>query len=82
MCPARPGLDTPAVPPGTTTNLYEILLGVNIGPLITIWGSLATVLWAARCRAQGLIITPRAFAAIALPGVPLVLLCTAATLYL
>ncbi|WP_067570159.1 SLC13 family permease [Nocardia acidivorans] len=71
-----------AIPPGGTTNLYEILLGVNIGPLITIWGSLATVLWAARCRAQGVIITPRAFAAIALPGVPLVLLCTAATLYL
>ncbi|MGY4719144.1 SLC13 family permease [Naumannella huperziae] len=36
--------------PGLTAAL---LIGVNAGPLITPWASLATILWAGRCRAAG-----------------------------
>ena len=28
-----------------------LLMGVNVGPLITAWTSLATLLWRERCRA-------------------------------
>ena len=31
-----------------------LLVGVNAGPVVTMWGSVATVLWAQRCRAAGL----------------------------
>jgi arsenical pump membrane protein len=34
--------------------LIALLVGVNIGPLVTVWASLATLLWRQRCRAQGL----------------------------
>ncbi|MCU1599765.1 MAG: arsenite efflux rane protein ArsB [Frankiales bacterium] len=37
--------------------LLPVLLGVNLGPLITPWGSLATLLWAERCRSRGLTIS-------------------------
>ena len=30
--------------------LAALLVGVNAGPVITPWASLATLLWAARCR--------------------------------
>ncbi|MGI8457685.1 MAG: SLC13 family permease [Propionibacteriaceae bacterium] len=33
--------------------LAALLVGVNAGPLITPWASLATLLWAGRCRAAG-----------------------------
>jgi arsenical pump membrane protein len=39
-----------AVAPG---DLPALLLGTNIGPLVTPWASVATVLWAGRCRAAG-----------------------------
>ena len=34
--------------------LLALLVGVNVAPLVTPWGSLATLLWAQRCRARGL----------------------------
>ncbi len=34
-------------------DLLAVLLGVNLGPLVLPWGSLATLLWAERCRAAG-----------------------------
>src|SRR4029079_18635242 len=34
--------------------LAALLVGVNAGPLVTVWGSLATILWAQRCRAAGM----------------------------
>lgn len=65
---------------GAGDRLPNILVGTNCGPLITIWGSLATLLWAERCRARGVAVRPLLFAAIGLGGVPLVLLGAGAAL--
>ena len=37
--------------------LMALLIGVNAGPLVTVWASLATLLWRQRCRAAGLSIS-------------------------
>jgi arsenical pump membrane protein len=34
--------------------LVALLVGVNAGPLVTVWGSVATLLWQQRCRSLGL----------------------------
>ncbi|CAN7340271.1 ArsB/NhaD family transporter [Terrabacter sp. LjRoot27] len=34
--------------------LAALLIGVNAGPIITMWGSVATLLWASRCRSADL----------------------------
>ena len=34
--------------------LMALLIGVDIAPLVTPWASLATLLWARRCRARGI----------------------------
>lgn len=54
-------------------------LGTNAGPLILLWGSLAT-LWRERCKARGVQISARTFAAVGLVGVPLVLAASWAAL--
>jgi len=69
-----------AVPPGHTTQLLGALLGTNTGPLVLVWGSLATLLWRERCSARGVHISPWRFAAIGALGVPLVLAGTWAAL--
>lgn len=56
--------------------LLPLLLGVNLGPLITPWGSLATLLWAERCRAKGVRISWITYAAAGLVLVPVLLLTT------
>ncbi len=63
-----------AVPQGATTQLLAALIGTNAGPLILVWGSLATLLWRERCRARGVQISALRFALVGLGGVPLVLL--------
>jgi len=73
--PAYLAVET-TVSPGHTTQLLAALLGTNTGPLVLVWGSLATLLWRERCKARGLIITPARFALVGLGGVPLVLLGT------
>jgi arsenical pump membrane protein len=69
-----------AIPAGHTGQLLSALLGTNGGPLILLWGSLATLLWRDRCRAYGVRIAPVRFALIGLGGVPLILVGTWAAL--
>lgn len=58
-----------------------LLIGVNAGPLILPWGSLATLLWASRCRSAGVRVPWGRFARRGLVLVPMLLLgCTGATI--
>jgi Na+/H+ antiporter NhaD/arsenite permease-like protein len=41
------------VPSGNANQLLALLVGTNIGPVITPWASLATLLWYERCHARG-----------------------------
>ncbi|MHA7126325.1 ArsB/NhaD family transporter [Janibacter indicus] len=44
---------------GTTpTRLVALLVGTNVAPIVTPWGSLATLLWLHRVRAAGLRVAP------------------------
>jgi arsenical pump membrane protein len=56
--------------------LLALLLGVNLGPLVLPWGSLATLLWAERCRARGVQVGWLRFGLAGLVLVPLLLLTT------
>ena len=49
------------VPVANHDQLLGLLIGTNVGPLITPWASLATLLWAERCRAAGVEIRWRRF---------------------
>ncbi|NYG08195.1 arsenical pump membrane protein [Phycicoccus badiiscoriae] len=44
------------------SRLMALLIGVNVAPLVTPWASLATLLWAQRCRARGIHISIGALA--------------------
>lgn len=46
---------------GSAHRLMALLIGVNAGPIVTVWGSLATLLWLGRCRRAGLSIPLRRF---------------------
>ncbi|MCW2523348.1 MAG: Arsenite efflux rane protein ArsB [Frankiales bacterium] len=70
----------PAVGAGNTTQHLSVLLGTNGGPLVLLWGSLATLLWRERCRARGVKVKASTFAAVGLGGVPLIILGTTAAL--
>ncbi len=41
------------VPVGNHVQLLALLIGTNVGPVVTPWASLATLLWYERCRAHG-----------------------------
>ena len=41
---------------GSGERLMALLVGVNAGSIVTVWGSLATLLWRDRCRRAGLTI--------------------------
>ncbi len=43
-----------AVSSDAPQRLMALLVGVNAGPLVLVWGSLATLLWRQRCRSAGL----------------------------
>jgi arsenical pump membrane protein len=60
--------------------LPALLLGVDVGPLVLPWASLATLLWADRCRAAGVVVPWRTFVLRGLVVVPLTLLGCAALL--
>ncbi len=63
-------------------DLLALLCGVNIGPLVLVWGSLATLLWRERCKARGVNVGARQFAGIGIVGVPIVLAATLGALSL
>ena len=54
-----------------TARTFALLVGVNLGPLVLLWGSLATLLWRERCRARGVVVSWQEFGALGLVGVPL-----------
>ncbi|MGH3094870.1 MAG: SLC13 family permease [Streptosporangiales bacterium] len=63
-------------------HLLGVLLGANAGPVVLLWGSLATLLWRDRCRARGVPISARHFTLLGLAGAPLVLAAGLAALLL
>jgi arsenical pump membrane protein len=62
--------------------LVALLLGVNCGPLLTLWASLATLLWRERCQAAGVEVSALRFLGRGLVVVPLLLVTTTAALSL
>ena len=58
---------------GDPVRMAALLLGVNAGPLITPWASVATLLWAGRCRAAGIGVSWGTFALRGLVLVPVLL---------
>jgi arsenical pump membrane protein len=66
---------------GGDTRLLALLLGTNLGPMVLLWGSLATLLWRDRLRARGLDVSARQFAAFGAVGVPIVLLSSVVALW-
>jgi arsenical pump membrane protein len=46
----------------STYRLLALLVGTNVGSIVTLWGSLATLLWRERCRARGLEVSWTRFA--------------------
>jgi arsenical pump membrane protein len=61
---------------GDDVRLLALLVGTNVGPMVLLWGSLATLLWRDRCRSRGVDVSARQFAAFGLVGVPIVLVST------
>ncbi len=91
-CYAWPGPPRPARTSSTTFPAYlalepvaadsperlvALLIGVDLGPLITDWASLATLLWRERCTSADVTESAWRFAARGLLLVPLLLACTA-----
>jgi arsenical pump membrane protein len=62
--------------------LLALILGTNVGPLITVWGSLATILWRQRCRARGVQVSARHFAAVGALGASILVVATWSALLL
>ncbi|MEU5209980.1 SLC13 family permease [Streptomyces sp. NPDC020742] len=52
-----------AVPLANHSQLLALLIGTNVGPVVTPWASLATLLWFERCHAQGVRVPLRSFMA-------------------
>jgi len=65
---------------GGVDRLLALLVGTNVGPLVLVWGSVATLLWRERCRARGVQVSARHFATVGLLGMPLVLVAATAAL--
>lgn len=64
---------------GSPERVAALLIGVNAGPLITPWASLATLLWHARLNSMGVEISWRRYALLGLVAAPLtVVLATVA----
>jgi arsenical pump membrane protein len=68
------------VPAGHPDQLLGVLLGTNGGPLVLVWGSLATLLWRRSCAQRGMSISAVRFGVVGLGGVPILLVATWAAL--
>lgn len=68
------------MPPATGTLnealAYGTVIGANIGPALTTYGSLATMLWLTQLRRRGLSVTTRSYVHVALITTPIVLVTT------
>ena len=65
----------------SSDRMLALLVGTNLGPLITIWGSLATLLWRDRCRSAGVKISTRQFVLSGIIGLPFLLILTTAAIF-
>ena len=66
----------------TPHRLLALLVGTNAGSLVTLWASLATLLWRERCRTGEVRVSWRRFALEGLALVPLVVVAAVAALTL
>ncbi|WP_100812917.1 SLC13 family permease [Microbacterium lacus] len=57
---------------GSPVRLAALLIGVNAGPLITPWASLATLLWHQRLHALGVDVPWRRYVVLGLVGAPVI----------
>jgi arsenical pump membrane protein len=60
---------------------YATLVGTNIGPALTTYGSLATMLWLTLVRKRGMDVTTRHYLRVSVITVPIVLLTTTLALW-
>ncbi len=65
----------------SSDRMLALLVGTNLGPLITVWGSLATLLWRERCRAADVQVSLQRFALAGIIGMPLLIVICTATLW-
>jgi arsenical pump membrane protein len=75
----RPALEAGTMHPAAG---YAALLGTNIGPNLTITGSLATLIWLSIVQSRGVSITARQFLRLGLVSMPLILLSATIGLWL
>jgi Na+/H+ antiporter NhaD/arsenite permease-like protein len=67
---------------GSPLRIAALLVGVNAGPLITPWASLATLLWGERLRGLDVEVSWRRFMLLGLAVVPLTIVLAVLALYL
>lgn len=61
--------------------MLALLVGSNLGPLITLWASLATLLWRERCRTAGVQVSASRFALAGIVGVPLLIVVSTSAVW-
>jgi arsenical pump membrane protein len=66
------------IPSGSLDQLFALLVGTNVGPVVTPWASLATLLWFESCRRHDVNVPIRRFLA---TGVGLAVVGIAATVW-
>lgn len=67
---------------GTAVRLHALLVGTNVGPLVTVWGSLATLLWRSRCASGGLKVGAWRLAALGGVIMPMAVVAAVAALWI
>jgi arsenical pump membrane protein len=70
-----------ATEPGREALAYGTLIGANIGPTLTTYGSLATMLWLALIRKRGLDVSTTEYLRVAIVTTPVVLIAATLSLW-